>query len=45
MPELLTPAEVLWLDDYHNTVYQKLSPHLNEAERQWLREATSPLDM
>ena len=45
MPELLTPAEVLWLDDYHNTVYQKLSPHLNEAERQWLREATSPLDI
>lgn len=45
MPELLTPAEVLWLDDYHNTVYQKLSPHLNEAERQWLREATTPLDM
>ena len=43
MPELLTPAEVLWLDGYHETVYQKLSPHLDEAERQWLREATAPI--
>ena len=43
MPELLTPAEVLWLDNYHETVYQKLSPHLDEAERQWLREATAPI--
>lgn len=45
MPELLTPAEVLWLDNYHNMVYQKLSPHLDEAERQWLREATAPISM
>ena len=45
MPELLTPAEVLWLDNYHETVYQKLSPHLDEAERQWLREATAPISM
>lgn len=45
MPELLTPAEVLWLDNYHETVYQKLSPHLDEAERQWLREATAPISV
>ena len=45
MPELLTPQELAWLDGYHETVYQKLSPHLDEAERQWLREATSPLDI
>ena len=45
MPELLTPQELAWLNGYHETVYQKLSPHLDEAERQWLREATSPLDI
>lgn len=45
MPELLTPQELAWLNGYHETVYQKLSPHLDEAERQWLREATAPISM
>lgn len=43
MPELLSPAEVQWLNDYHQTVYERLAPHLDEADRTWLREATSPL--
>ncbi|MBQ2210653.1 MAG: aminopeptidase P family protein [Prevotella sp.] len=43
MLELLTSAEVLWLNDYHEMVYQRLAPHLNELERAWLHEATSPL--
>ena len=43
LPELLTREEIGWLDDYHETVYQKISPHLDETERIWLREATAPL--
>lgn len=43
MLELLTPQELAWLNGYHETVYQKLSSHLDEAERQWLREATAPI--
>ena len=41
--ELLTPEETAWLDAYHATVYQRLAPHLNDEERDWLREATSHL--
>jgi len=44
LPELLTREEIGWLDDYHETVYQKISPHLDETERIWLREATAPLE-
>ena len=43
LPELLTREEIGWLDDYHETVYQKISPHLDETERIWLREATALL--
>lgn len=37
--ELLTAEEIGWLDDYHRTVYEKLSPDLNNDEREWLKEA------
>ena len=40
---LLTPEEISWLNDYHETVWQKISPYLDEAERDWLRLATTPL--
>jgi len=33
---LLTPAELSWLNDYHKTVAEKLSPMLDESEREWL---------
>lgn len=39
--ELLTEEEITWLNDYHQTVYEKLSPDLNEKEKVWLREATN----
>ncbi len=38
--EMLSQEEVAWLNDYHQLVYQKLSPSLNESEKAWLREAT-----
>ena len=43
---LLTPAEVLWVDDYHATVWDRVSPLLAEGceGRRWLREATRPLE-
>lgn len=39
--ELMTPEEIQWLNDYHTTVYERLSPHLNEDEKAWLRKATA----
>ena len=41
--EMLTNEERQWLDDYHQMVFDRLSPHLNEEENAWLREATLPL--
>ena len=43
---LLTPAEARWLDDYHATVWARVSPLLDEGCEgwRWLREATRPLD-
>ncbi|NDV82295.1 aminopeptidase P family protein [Bacteroides sp. 51] len=40
--ELLTTDEVDWLNTYHQKVYDLLSEHLNEEERAWLKEATTP---
>jgi len=37
---LLTQAEVDYLNDYHRQVFEKLSPHLTQEEREWLKEAT-----
>jgi len=36
-PEMLTEAEKNWLNTYHQTVFEKLSPFLNKAERIWLQ--------
>ena len=43
LPELLTTAEKEWLDTYHATVFDCLAPHLDEDDRNWLRDATAPL--
>ena len=37
--ELLTQEEADWLNQYHRTVYEKLSPGLDEDERYWLKKA------
>lgn len=34
--EMLTPEERQWLDDYHQMVYDRLSPHLTADELHWL---------
>ena len=41
--DMLTAEETEWLNNYHQTVYEKLSPSLNEEEKVWLQEATAPL--
>ncbi len=41
---MLTSEERAWLNDYHRTVYAKLSPLLDdEADRQWLADATKEI--
>lgn len=39
----MQPAEVAWLNAYHAKVYEKVSPYLNEQQRQWLAHACCPL--
>lgn len=41
--ELLNQEELKWLNDYHQMVYDKLSPFLNEKEKEWLKNQTSAL--
>ena len=41
--EMLTPEEIQWLDEYHKTVYEKLSPYLDDDDLVWLEEACSKL--
>ncbi|MGA3600154.1 aminopeptidase P family protein [Lysinibacillus agricola] len=38
--EMLTESEKQWLNNYHQEVYTKLGPYLNEEERAWLKEET-----
>lgn len=38
--EMLTKEEIAWLNTYHQNVYNRLSPHLDEEEKAWLKEAT-----
>ena len=40
---IMTPEEIAWVNDYHKTVYARLSPYLNEEEKAWLEEKTSPI--
>lgn len=41
--DMLLPEEIEWLNDYHQLVYEKLSPFLNEEEKLWLKNATKPI--
>lgn len=40
---MMTDEEINWLNDYHRTVYEKLSPYLDAEEREWLKDACMPL--
>ena len=41
--DLLLQEEIDWLDRYHATVCDRLSPHLDADDRRWLLQATRPL--
>lgn len=38
--DMLLPEEIDWLNSYHKKVYNTIAPHLDDEEREWLREAT-----
>lgn len=40
---MLTPEEADWLNNYHRTVFEKLSPYLNEDEIKWLKTKTEAI--
>jgi Xaa-Pro aminopeptidase len=41
--ELLSAAELAWLDEYHAQVWDAVSPRCSGAARDWLRANTTPL--
>ncbi|MGL4833735.1 MAG: aminopeptidase family protein P, partial [Shewanella sp.] len=41
--QLLTTAEIAWLNRYHAKVFDTLAPLMSEAELAWLTQATRPL--
>lgn len=43
LTSMMTSDEIEWLNAYHAEVYRRLSPSLNEPERQWLAAKTAPL--
>ncbi len=40
---ILTAPERDWINTYHQMVWEKISPHLDDATQLWLREAVAPL--
>lgn len=41
--EMLSCEERSWLNDYHRMVYSRLAPLLEQADREWLAEATAEI--
>ena len=39
--DMLTAEEKQWLNDYHEMVFEKLSPLLNDEEKEWLKTNTA----
>ena len=37
--ELLLDEEIAWLNQYHKRVFATLSPHLDDEEKEWLKQA------
>lgn len=43
IPSMLSVREHAWLNKYHQQVYETLSPHLTEEEKEWLKEKTAEI--
>lgn len=41
--DMLQQEEKDWFNNYQQTVYDKLAPHLDEEHKQWLYEVTRPI--
>ena len=41
MKEMMLQEEIDWLNQYHKRVFDALSPHLNDEEVAWLKDACS----
>ena len=37
---LMEKKDIQYLNEYHKAVYEKISPYLNEEEKEWLKQAT-----
>ena len=42
--DIMTKKEIMWINNYHKNVYNKLSPFMNKKERNWLKIATEAID-
>jgi Xaa-Pro aminopeptidase len=40
---MLLDEEIAWLNQYHQHVFDTLSPHLNKEEAVWLKQACQPI--
>lgn len=40
---MLSMRERMWLNKYHERVYDRLSPYLNEEEKEWLKTKTAEI--
>ena len=40
---LLSNEEVNWLNNYHQEVWNTISPYLTTSEKEWLSDACAPL--
>lgn len=43
IPTMLSARERAWLNKYHQMVYEQLGPHLDEAEKTWLKHKTAEI--
>lgn len=41
--EIMSDEEIEWINSYHQKVYDKLAPYLDDEEREWLKEKTTEL--
>lgn len=40
---VMEPSDIHLLNEYHKQVYEKIAPHLDEEEREWLKDATKEI--
>lgn len=43
LKEMLTADELSWFNNYHQYVYDRLSPNLNAEEKEWLKNKTKAI--